>query len=36
MVDWKKAQTALGCVADGTPGPATCTALEFEERRGTT
>jgi putative chitinase len=27
MVDWKKAQTALGCTADGMPGPATYAAL---------
>ncbi|MDB5712386.1 MAG: glycoside hydrolase family protein [Sphingomonas bacterium] len=27
MVDWKKAQAALGRVADGMPGPATYTAL---------
>jgi putative chitinase len=27
MIDWKKAQTALGCTADGLPGPATYTAL---------
>src|SRR3569833_65902 len=27
MIDWKKAQSALGCTADGLPGPATYAAL---------
>src|SRR3569623_169621 len=27
MIDWKKAQTVLGCTADGLPGPATYAAL---------
>jgi len=27
MVDWKKTQTALECIADGVPGPATYAAL---------